>query len=39
MRFRERIAVNVAAGTLLIGLASSVGPARAGYVYSSPGKR
>jgi hypothetical protein len=34
MRFAERIAVTVAAGALLIGLASSVGPARAGYVVS-----
>ena len=32
MRFAEQIAVTVAAGALLIGLASSVGPARAGYV-------
>jgi hypothetical protein len=32
MRFAERIAVAVAAGTLLIGLASSVGTAYAGYV-------
>jgi hypothetical protein len=32
MRFAERIAVTVAAGALLIGLASSVGPARAGYI-------
>jgi hypothetical protein len=31
MRFAERIAVTVAAGALLIGPASSVGPARAGY--------
>jgi hypothetical protein len=32
MRFGERISVTVAAGALLIGLASSAGPARAGYV-------